>query len=406
MMKNKKKWFIFGFILSTILVLIFCSATFSAAEDKFQDIERIELIKQPTRTTLSRYYESPDPRGAILRVFHKNGVYQDVKINDYNFTGDSDILQTQVLGYWEVELYLSSESLSDLGTHTVTLTYMGKSCTYDVTVVEKQIKNFSVKRFCDGTESICFTYEDGTSEEVEIIRHDAREGANFGYNSNYCYQTGPLLLKDRILPEMNIKYVILEKATTYSLYGAYAGEDFTFVLRDVDDRAHHFGDWYETTPATCAKSGVETRKCVDCEESESRETKGTAHSFGQWTVTNPATVDAEGTESRTCSGCGHAESRTLAKLAASSSEPTSETNPPSTNDHTDLTTNSAEQEASTEKTDGLQTEQNSVVSDLSSDAAPKEESSVSTTVIVTATSTAALIGIGGCLWKFLLRRIL
>ena len=404
MTKNKKHGLILVFFLGFILTLIFCSATFSAAEDVFQDIERIELIKQPTRTTIAQYYEIPDPRGAILRVFHKNGVYQDIKINDYNFTGDSDILQTQVLGFWEVELHLSWESISSPGTYAVTLTYMGKSCTYDVTVVEKQIKTFSIKRFCDGTESICLTYEDGTNEEVEIIRHDSREGASFGYNPNYCYQTGPLLLKDRILPEMKVKYVIQEKATTYTLYGAYTGEDFTFVLRDVDDRSHHFGDWYETTPATCTKTGFETRKCVDCEESESKETKGTTHSFGQWTVTKPATVDVEGTETRTCSGCGYAESRSLAKLAASSSEPMVETTPPSTDDQIDVSTDSAEQEAPTEKTDGLQTEQNSVVSALSSDAAPKEESSVSTTVIVTATSTAALIGIGGCLWKFLLHK--
>lgn len=404
MMKNKKNWFIFGFVLCTVLVLVFCSATFSAAEDKFKDIERIELIKQPTRTTLARYYESPDPRGAILRVFHKNGVYQDVKINDYNFTGNSDILQTQVLGYWEVELYLSSESLSDLGTHTVTLTYMGKSCTYDVTVVEKQIKNFSIKRFCDGTESICFAYEDGTSEEVEIIRHDAREGANFGYNSNYCYQTGPLLLKDRILPEMNIKYVILEKATTYSLYGAYAGKDFTFVLRDVDDRAHHFGDWYETTPATCAKSGVETRKCADCEESESRKTAPLKeHTFGAWTTT------AEGTESRICSGCSHAETRTVTETPTTTETTNvteSRTEPPSTDTQTDeaATTDSAEENnASTdskESTTGLREPTSSIVTN----SATREETSVTATVIITATATSALVAIGGCLWKFLLHR--
>ena len=400
MIKNSKRILALCFFTCTILTLIFCSATFSAKAGTYPDeIVKIELVKLPTRT-MHMLYESPDPRGAILRIHHVNGMYQDVKISDLNYTGNGDLLQTQVFGNIEEKILLSHQNLYKLGTDTVTITYMEKSCSYDITVVENKIKSFSIKRFCDGTESICLTYEDGTSEEIEIIRHDPKEGATPAYNGEYCYQTGPLHLKDRILFEMHIKYVFNEKATTYTLRPL----NDSFVVRDVDDRAHHFGDWYETTPATCAKSGFETRKCADCDESESRKTEPSKeHTFGAWTTT------AEGTESRTCSGCSHVETRAVAENTTPSTETTvtgSQTAPPSTDTQTDeaVTTDSAEENnASTdskENTTGLREPASTAVTN----SVAQEETSVTATVIITATATSALAAIGGCLWKFLLHK--
>ena len=74
---------------------------------------------------------------------------------------------------------------------------------------------------------------------------------------------------------------------------------------------HTFGDWEETTPATCTADGVETPTCSACGETETRAIPATGHSFGEWTVTAPATCTVDGMETRTCSACGETETRTI-----------------------------------------------------------------------------------------------
>ena len=74
---------------------------------------------------------------------------------------------------------------------------------------------------------------------------------------------------------------------------------------------HTFGDWEETTPATCTADGVETRTCSACGETETRAIPATGHSFGEWTVTAPATCTVDGMETRTCSACGETETRAI-----------------------------------------------------------------------------------------------
>ena len=105
-----------------------------------------------------------------------------------------------------------------------------------------------------------------------------------------------------------------------------ASYDNTFVLEDgtpmaprirtrnradivCTDHTHAFGDWEETTPATCTADGVETRSCA-CGETETRAIPATGHTFGAWTVTTPATCTADGVETRSCA-CGETETRAI-----------------------------------------------------------------------------------------------
>ena len=105
-----------------------------------------------------------------------------------------------------------------------------------------------------------------------------------------------------------------------------ASYDNTFVLEDgtpmaprirtrnradivCTDHTHAFGDWEETTPATCTADGVETRSCA-CGETETRAIPATGHTFGDWTVTTPATCTADGVETRICA-CGETETRAI-----------------------------------------------------------------------------------------------
>lgn len=57
------------------------------------------------------------------------------------------------------------------------------------------------------------------------------------------------------------------------------GNEFTNeVMEEIPATGHTFGDWKETTPATCTAEGVETRTCA-CGETETRAIPKTEHDF-------------------------------------------------------------------------------------------------------------------------------
>ena len=71
---------------------------------------------------------------------------------------------------------------------------------------------------------------------------------------------------------------------------------------------HEWGEWEETSVATCTKSGMQQRTCSICGQTES---KGIArlsstgqHTPTEWTVTKTATCTEPGEQENTCSVCG------------------------------------------------------------------------------------------------------
>lgn len=65
-----------------------------------------------------------------------------------------------------------------------------------------------------------------------------------------------------------------------------------------------FGDWTTTTPATCTSAGVKTRKCNNCEHTETEPVAALGHSSGPWKVTTNPSCTSAGEETRTCTVCG------------------------------------------------------------------------------------------------------
>ena len=72
-----------------------------------------------------------------------------------------------------------------------------------------------------------------------------------------------------------------------------------------EECTHSWGDWSETSAATCIAKGTETRTCSECGETETRETATVAHTFSTYTPDGNATCIADGTKTATCTtnGC-------------------------------------------------------------------------------------------------------
>lgn len=82
----------------------------------------------------------------------------------------------------------------------------------------------------------------------------------------------------------------------------------------VDPHEHKWGNWEDTTPATCEGYGEQKRYCQvsGCSEFETRKTEPTGHRFSEWQITSAPGCTTTGTESRYClNGCGKTETRTV-----------------------------------------------------------------------------------------------
>jgi len=68
-----------------------------------------------------------------------------------------------------------------------------------------------------------------------------------------------------------------------------------------DKHTHQWGDWTQTTAATCTEAGEETRTCkLDATHTETRPVAALGHDY-EWVLTTPPTIVAAGEEKGTCS---------------------------------------------------------------------------------------------------------
>lgn len=114
--------------------------------------------------------------------------------------------------------------------------------------------------------------------------------------------------------------VILEPTCTVpglALYTAsFDNEVFSkqYKIGKIDPVGHNWGDWEQTKAPTCTDSGEETRTCLTCSATETREVAPIGHTWGRWQLVRKATANEEGLEKRVCENDpSHVEERAIPK---------------------------------------------------------------------------------------------
>ncbi|MBR5620128.1 MAG: choice-of-anchor J domain-containing protein, partial [Clostridia bacterium] len=88
----------------------------------------------------------------------------------------------------------------------------------------------------------------------------------------------------------------------------------TSDIMDIPALGHNWGEWEETTEATCTTAGELTRTCSRCGETETQAIAALGHAWGEWEDVTPATCTEAGEQQRTCSRCNETETQTVAAL--------------------------------------------------------------------------------------------
>ena len=163
--------------------------------------------------------------------------------------------------------------------------------------------------------TICGTELSRVTKTVPALGHDWGETVYTWADDNskvtairYCKRPAPSVHVDQetveTKAEVKAEPTCTEKGMT--VYTAeFDNKDFETQTKTVETAAlgHEWSDWTVTTPATCMKTGIETRTCKHDEthtETKESPVDKEAHDWGMWEVTEPATCMKTGIEIRIC----------------------------------------------------------------------------------------------------------
>ncbi len=304
-------------------------------------VKDIALIQKPDRIT-PMVGEYPNPIGAIIRVYLRDGSYQDVPITRNNFIDFNYFVKLDKSDLYG-KFVVDSQPFSATGSKTITLSYFGKTCSYEVSVVENTIKKLVLKRDCSDDFKCCvITYENGKEESLN-------SGCFLGYWgwAPYTERTGAdapeFLFQDRIFPCSDV----------YKGNGVY----LSYSRSDEPAPAHNYGGWNETKAETCIAAATESRKCTVCNKTQSRvgDAATGVHTFGDWKKTKAPTTTSAGEETRKCNNCTETETRSIPKLISGSGTSgtgtSSNTSDKTTNSSTGTSSTVTDTQANTDASD-------------------------------------------------------
>ncbi len=273
-------------------------------------VKGITIIKNPTKTT-HFVGEYVNPIGAVIRLSLQDGSYQDVSITKNNYKSSNHYIKAEKLDAYG-KFVIDGGAFFDTGSKTVTLSYFGKTCTYDVSVLKNTINKLVLNRDCSGVIKNCIvTHESGKKETLNFNHFWGSAGWLPGYE-RMGDGAGIWIFGDTFL----------------DCYNVYKGNGVYLEYHYSEEPVHDYSAWSETKAETCTNAAVESRKCSLCKKTETRtgDTATGTHIFGEWKQTKAPTTTSTGTETRKCDYCTKTETRTVAKLSASNTENSADTN--------------------------------------------------------------------------------
>ena len=172
---------------------------------------------------------------------------------------------------------------------------------------------FSGFSFCVNYDTRCLVLESTNiliDGGYKVIGHPEGYAVNIGWTSTEAYtQDGTIAelhfsLKDNANPGKS--YIRIDFREDYDSFYSFVNgreEDIAFDAFSgyVDINNHQFGEWVITTPATCTSTGLKTRVCSDCSETETVVIPKSAHEYVS-VVTAPTCI-AKGYTTHTCKTC-------------------------------------------------------------------------------------------------------
>jgi len=187
-----------------------------------------------------------------------------------------------------------------VGASTVTVTYQGKTDTFDVTVADPDGPPILI--------SITANYTPTTAifpdTPLDSLKTDLTVTAKYSDDSETTLAT----------TDYTLSGTLAEGNSTVTV--TYQGKTDTFDVTVNAPHAHNWGNWSETTAPTCTEPGIETRTCsASPSHDETRPVAALGHDWDEWEETTAPLCEVDGEETRICKhDSDHQETRSVDAL--------------------------------------------------------------------------------------------
>ena len=265
-----------------------------------KSLANIKITKKPDKLT---YLEGDefDVEGMVVTAYYNNDT-------------------SEIVSGYEISGY---DSLP--GIKTITVTYNGKTATFEVTVQAKSLESIKVTTPPDKTEylegkdeldvtggKLTLNYNNGTSEELELTAEmvsdfDNTKAGEQVITVNYGGLSDTFNVT--IDHDWEMEFTVDKEPTctepgSKSHHCAYC--DAIGDSTEIPAMGHSFTQYTYNNDATCTENETETAKCDRCDATDTREVKNSAlgHSYSEeWTVDKEPTCTAPGNKSHHCTRC-------------------------------------------------------------------------------------------------------
>ncbi len=310
--------------------------------------ERDVVILEPTCTENGTkadrcvYCEDTINEAGIAPVGHDydNRHYQVTKEPSCAETGTADVICTVCGDAREIELakteHTMSTEWSEVSAATCTLPGCEEGVCRYCGPVEREIPatGHTVSSWvnvkpasCDeeglrtGYCSVCG--DEAAEEKIPMIPHKYDENTIYRVSGILCKEDGEGYIKCTVCGDKKYGKILClgkceagetkvyseatctENAKTVDIC-RYCNEEIANSIRiDFGTKlGHDFGDWQETTPASCDENGEKTKSCSRCDEVETMSIPAYGHTTGEWEVIREASCSETGLKILVCTDCG------------------------------------------------------------------------------------------------------
>ncbi|MGN0654058.1 MAG: leucine-rich repeat protein, partial [Oscillospiraceae bacterium] len=267
----------------------------------FVPLEEVESIAVATMPNKTKYKQGYD--------FKQDGLTISVDYSD----GTSETISNGFM--------IAGFDSSAPGACTLTVTYGGKTTTFDVEIIEYTDpiinKGETINVSIEKNEITYIKFVPTVTETYELTSVSSSDTYGYLYDSDKNLITSDDDSGNGY--NFSLKYK-MEAGKTY-YYGVRfynSSNEGSFDVRL--DHVHLYDVGTVTIEPTCTEQGEKIFTCSECGETKTEKISALGHDYGDWKTTIEATCTTYGTEESTCSRCSNTGTRTISALGHDMSE--------------------------------------------------------------------------------------
>ncbi len=159
----------------------------------------------------------------------------------------------------------------------------------------------------------CSKCSDSYTETIPATGHSWKETSSSADKKVYTCETCGETYTETFDCTHSYKTTVIEPTCTKQGYTLYECTvcDYSKKADYVDATGHNMGQWKIIKEATCTEDGQKSRRCLNCEHTQTQTIYSSGHTMSSWKTTKAATCDENGEKRSGCLNCDYVKTQTI-----------------------------------------------------------------------------------------------